>query len=214
MVVIHEVPGITEAVQAFSEQVVGAGFTVVLPSLLGTPTGVAASVGQALPALAKVCVSREFTAWATGQASPVTGWLRALAADLHAELGGPGVGAIGMCFSGGFALAMMLDGHTVAPVLSQPSLPFAVGRRRAADLGLSPAELDTVVARAQAGCRVLGLRYAGDPAVGTRFATLTRLLGEQFVAVELPGRKHSVLTEHRDEGAVRTVLDFLRERLR
>lgn len=38
------------------------------------------------------------------QTSPVIAWLRALAKSLHAEVGGVGVGAIGMCFSGGFAL--------------------------------------------------------------------------------------------------------------
>ena len=91
--------------------------------------------------LPKVCVSREFTTMATGQTSPVAGWLRSLARSLHEELGGPGVGALGMCFTGGFALAMMVDTSVVAPVLAQPSLPFPVGKKRAADLNLSPADL-------------------------------------------------------------------------
>ncbi len=111
---------------------------------------------------------------ATGQTSPVATWLRSLARSLHEELGGPGVGALGMCFTGGFALAMMVDTSVVAPVLAQPSLPFPVGKKRAADLNLSPADLAAVRDRAAGGCQVLGLRYRDDMAVGTRFETLTR----------------------------------------
>ena len=125
VVVIHEVPNITPNVTAFGNDVVEAGFTVVMPSLFGTP-GKNPSVRTALGALAKGCVSREFATLASNRTSPIAIWLRALARDLHDELGGPGIGAIGMCFTGGFALAMMVEEHTVAPVLSQPSLPFAL----------------------------------------------------------------------------------------
>jgi dienelactone hydrolase len=212
VVVIHEMPGLTPRVAAYATEVADAGFTVVCPSLFGTP-GRAPTPGYLIGALAKGCVSAEFHALAAGRTSPATTWCRALAADLHRECGGPGVGAIGMCFTGGFALAMLLDDHTVAPVLSQPSLPFAIGRRRAGDLGLSPEDLERVVARARGGCDVLGLRYIGDRAVGTRFDTLRRLLGDRFEAYELPGAKHSVVTEHRDDGAVARTIAFFREKL-
>ena len=118
-----------------------------------------------------------------------------------------------MCFTGGFALAMMVDPAVVAPVVAQPSLPFAVGRRRAADLGLSPADLDAVKLRAAAGCPVLGLRYAADKATGTRFDTLRRELGDDFIAVEFAGKGHATLTEHRRQEGVDRVLDFFDERL-
>ncbi len=128
------------------------------------------------------CGRRASTASSTScgcaQTSPIADWLRSLARELHAELGGPGVGALGMCFTGGFALAMMVDDSVAAPVLAQPSLPFPVGKARAADLNLSPADLAKVKERAAAGCEVLGLRYTGDMAVGTRFDTLTRELGD------------------------------------
>jgi len=212
VVIIHEIPGITPLVQAFAEEVADAGFTVVMPSLCGTP-GKAMSVGEVVKSLAKVCVSKEFTVLATGQTSPIATWTRALARSLHEELGGPGVGALGMCFSGGFALAMMVDGHVAAPVLSQPSMPFAVSKGLAADLNLSPADLTAVKERVNAGCPVLGLRYASDRAVGTRFETLRRELGEGFLAVELPGKGHSVVTEHRDDPSVERVLAFFKERL-
>ena len=134
---------------------------------------------------------------ATGQTSPIAVWLRDLARTLHDELGGPGVGALGMCFTGGFALAMMVDPSVAAPVLAQPSLPFPVGKARAADLNLSPGDLAAVKQRAAGGCEVLGLRYRGDSAVGTRFETLTRELGDAFLRVDLDGKGHSTLTEHR-----------------
>lgn len=215
VVVVHEVPGITPKVTAFAEEVVSAGFTVAMPDLLGTP-GRALSNGYALSSLAKVCVSKEFTAMAHNETSPIIGWLRALGRSLHAEVGGKGIGAVGMCFSGGFALGMMLDDHMLAPVLSQPSLPFPVGRRRAADLNLSPDDALVVKHRAAEGCQVLGLRFAGDRLVGTRFDSLRQLLGDAFIAIELPSTKktdHSVLTEQRDEASVQRVVSFFREKL-
>ena len=163
--------------------------------------------------MAKVCVSAEFTKLATGVTTPVAGWLRSLARELHAELGGPGVGALGMCFTGGFALAMMVDDAVAAPVLCQPSVPFPVGKRRAADLNLSPEDLATVKQRVAGGCAVLGIQYASDPATGTRFDTLDRELGDGFLRVDLPGKGHSVVTEQRSQVAVDRVLAFFGERL-
>ncbi len=217
VVVVHEIPGITPAVARFADEVVDAGFTVVMPSLVGTP-GRDVSAPYLATSMAKVCISREFTHWALHRTSPIIGWLRALARSLHLEVGGPGVGAVGMCFSGGFALAMMVDDVMVAPVLSQPSLPFAVGgAARKADLNLSPDDALVIADRAAAGCEVLGLRFTGDTLVGTRFDSLRELLGDAFIAVELPSptpRHHSVLTEHRDDASVGRVLDFLRAKLK
>ncbi|NDH37230.1 MAG: dienelactone hydrolase, partial [Acidimicrobiia bacterium] len=109
-----------------------------------------------------------------------------------------------------------LDDTMVAPVLSQPSLPFAFGKARGADLNLSPDDEAVIRRRAEAGCQVLGLRYTGDKLVGTRFDSLRELLGNQFIAVEFASEKssdHSVLTEQRQETGVQRVVDFLREKL-
>jgi hypothetical protein len=213
VVVVHEVPGLTEGVIRFGQELVDAGYTVVLPHLFGQ-AGRPFSAVDAARTLPRVCISREFTTLATGETPPVATWLRSLARELHADLGGPGVGALGMCFTGGFALAMMVDESTVAPVLCQPSTPFPVGPRLSADLNLSPADREVVVERAVGGCSVLGVKYAGDPAVGRRFDTLESLLGDAFIRVDLPGRGHSTVTEHRSQAAVDAVLEFFGERLK
>jgi hypothetical protein len=104
----------------------------------------------------------------------------------------------------------------LAPVLAQPSLPFALGAERRADLNLSPDDAAVVAERASQGCQVLGLRFADDRMVGERFASLRELLGDAFIAVELPSSKstdHSVLTEQRDDASVERVLDFFVEKL-
>jgi dienelactone hydrolase len=212
VVIVHEIPGITPNVERFADEVVEAGFTVVLPMLFGTP-GEPHTFGNVARSVLRVCVSKEFEALHAGRTSPITRHLGALADELHQELGGPGVGALGMCFSGGFALGMMATGPVVAPVLSQPSMPFPVTRRMRADLNLYPADLATVRRKVADGCPVLGLRYKDDPAVGTRFDTLRHVLGDGFLYVELPGKGHAVLTEHRDEESVQRVLAFFRERL-
>jgi dienelactone hydrolase len=215
VVVVHEVPGITPLVTKFADEVVERGFTVVMPSLVGTP-GKERSNGYAAVSLTKVCIAKEFTAFALNQTSPIIAWLRALARNLHNDVGGPGVGAVGMCFSGGFALGMMVDDIMLAPVLSQPSLPLPVGSARGADLNLSPDDAAAVAERAANGCQVLGLRFSDDMAVGDRFSTLRELLGDAFIAIELPSAKktdHSVLTEQRDDASVERVLDFFAEKL-
>ena len=156
VVVMAEIPGITPKVADFSRRVVDIGCTVAMPDMFGTP-GKPRSGAYVASSISKACVSREFHTWRTGARSPITDWLRALARDLHGSAGGPGVGAIGMCLTGGFALAMMIDDEVVAPVLSQPSLPFAVGAKRSRDLGLSDEDLERVKERVADGVCVLGM---------------------------------------------------------
>jgi dienelactone hydrolase len=229
IVVMSEMPGITPNVAVFAQRLVDAGFTVAMPQMFGEP-GRGPSVGYVLKSLTQGCVSREFSNWALNRTSPIIDWLRALARDLHEQCGGPGVGAIGMCFTGGFALAMAVDDTMLAPVLSQPSLPFAGGKARKRALGLSDADLATVAAREDL-C-VLAMRFTGDPAVpAERFRHLREVFGDRLIAVEIENRKgrnphnlpraaHSVVTEHLvDErghptrAALDQVLAFFSDRL-
>ena len=225
VIVIAEIPGITPKVLEFAQRVVDAGCTAVVPHLFGEPGSRDGMLRSIVPA----CVSREFANWAVGTTSPVTRWLRALAADEHERCGGPGVGAVGMCFTGGFALAMAVDDRMLAPVLSQPSLPFALSAKHKASIDCSADDLAVVKRRcATDGLEVLGLRFQGDKlSPGERFDFLRRELGDAFVAVELPDESaagsppHSVLTEHLvDEPgeptreALDQVLAFLTSKLR
>jgi len=232
VVIMHEIPGITPEVARFARRVADTGFHVALPHLFGTP-GRPLSVGYAAGQMARACVSREFAVLAAHRASPITEWLRALARAVHAERGGPGVGAIGMCLTGNFALALMMEPGLLAPVLSQPSLPFPFGRARKEALHVSPEALDNARRRVRnEGARVLGLRFTADPLCPPeRFARLRRELGEGFEAIEIDSSKgnphgiartaHSVVTTdlvdeagHPTREALERVLAFFGERLK
>ncbi|MGI9169076.1 MAG: dienelactone hydrolase family protein [Caulobacteraceae bacterium] len=211
VIVIHEMPGLHPQVIRFADRVAAAGMTVFCPSLFGDP-GREVTRGYALGEMLKgICIRREFNVWATDRSSPIVDWLRALAARVHAECGGKGVGAVGMCFTGNFALAMMTEPSVVAPVLSQPSLPLATGsKRRAAGLDVSPAEIACAKRRFEGeDLSMIGLRFFGDPFVPeARFDALKTTFGDRFEAIEiaaadgLPDPRmpaHSVLTLHLDD---------------
>ena len=230
VVLIPEMPGLTPQVLALGNHLVDNGFTVAAPSLFGTP---GARVGPGmLGTLVRGCVTREFAAFATSKDRPVAHFLRALARDLNAKTPGKGVGVIGECFTGGFALAAAVDDSVLAPVLSQPSLPLPItpGRRR--DPGLSEGELDVIEKRAaEDGLCAIGLRFSADQMVpGERFKTLKDRLGAAFEVIQIdsgPGNPggfgrmaHSVLTGELREvdgqpayEARKRVVEFLKERL-
>lgn len=205
VIVMHEMPGLHPLVIQFADRVAAAGMTVFCPSLFGTP-GKPASKGYALQAIiGNICIRREFSIWSGGKSSPIVEWLRALARHAHAECGGPGVGAIGMCFTGGFALAMMTEPSVIAPVLSQPSLPLRGGNRGSIDA--SAAEISCARARFEnEDLTLLGLRYRSDTLVpDARFARYAHEFGDRFEAIELDDADarqgtgfapHSVLTIH------------------
>jgi dienelactone hydrolase len=227
VIVMTEMPGISPQVARFARWVRDAGFTVWMPQLFGDP-GRPLSTFYTVTSVAKACVSREFRAFAANASSPVTRWLRALAAHAHPLCGGKGVGAIGMCFTGNFALSLMLEPAMLAPVLSQPSLPLL----DAAGMHIAPDELAAVKERMQReDLTVLAYRFEGDAfCKAQRFAAYEKALGDRFVGRVLPDsaanpdspmkNPHSVVTLHlidrageptvaaRDE-----ILDFFRMRL-
>jgi dienelactone hydrolase len=227
VIVIHEIPGLHPLVIRFADRVAEAGMTVFLPSLFGE-AGRPLSSGYLYGSMFNaICIRREFNVWSAGKSSPIVEWLRALARKAHAECGGRGVGAVGMCFTGGFALAMMTEPAVVAPVLSQPSMPAAVSKKSAAGIDASASEVACAKRRFdEEGLSMIGLRFKSDKAVpDARFETYRREFGDKFEAIELEdqdakpaGRPpHSVLTIHlREDGptkaAERRVIEFFKER--
>lgn len=183
VIVMTEMPGISPHVARFSRWVRDAGFTVYMPSLFGRD-GAVPTVEEGAAAFQRACVSAEFRAFAANASSPVTQWLRALAKLAHQECGGPGVGAIGMCFTGNFALTMMLEPAMLAPVLSQPSLPL----NDPAGLEIAPDEIDAVRQRLERDdLTVLAYRFEGDRfCTGQRFAAYAEALGDRFLGRVLP----------------------------
>jgi dienelactone hydrolase len=229
VIVIHEMPGLHPLVIRFADRVAAAGMTVFLPDLFGD-AGREATKGYALGEILKgICIRREFAVWATDRSSPIVDWLRALARKAHGECGGKGVGAVGMCFTGNFALAMMTEPSVVAPVLSQPSLPLPLGAKRKASMGVSPKEVACARGRFEKeNLSMIGLRFFGDASVpDERFATFRREFGDKFEAIEIdpkdsapgPVGAHSVLTVNLQDSpgtptkrAEERVIQFFRER--
>ena len=231
VIVMHEVFGFTPTLARLCRWIAQAGFRVYAPVLFGAPD--ASNVEKIETSrIAKLCISREFTMFASHRSSPVTDWLRQLARLAHHECGGPGVGAIGLCLTGGFALSMAIDPVVLAPVLGEPSMPPL----NHAALDISKADLACVKDRTRTeGLTIRGYRFEGDVlSRAERFATLRTELGDAFTGTELPdacgnpaGMKaqgkppHSVFTVdlidapgEKTLGAVNEVIAFFREKLR
>src|SRR6202022_4019448 len=183
VIVMTEMPGISPHVARFSRWVRDAGFTVYMPSLFGRD-GAVPNVEEGTVTFRRACVSAEFRAFATNESSPVTQWLRALARLAHHGCGGPGVGAIGMCFTGNFALSMMLEPAMLAPVLSQPALPL----NDPGGIEIAPDELEAVRQRLEReDLSVLAYRFQGDKFCrAQRFAAYAEALGDRFMGRVLP----------------------------
>jgi dienelactone hydrolase len=231
VIIIHEIFGISPMLVDFAERVIEREFSVYLPALIPRRRG---PLGPLLSTI-QVCISAEFVKLARGKRSPIVDWLRSLSEKLHKESDGR-VGVVGMCLTGGFALAMAVDDYIAGPVMAHPALPFGIGSRRRSDLGLSREQLTAIQNRAD--LRILGVRFSSDLiAPAPRFARMEAEFGERFTRTELPSGcrsplglppwEHSVLasprlrsTKPKDararaelERVVDEVLDFLNTQL-
>jgi dienelactone hydrolase len=183
VVVIHEIYGFTPTVARLCRWVRDAGFRVYAPILFGRPDATNEE-RQTLGRVLSLCISREFAILAANRSSPVADWLKSMARQAHLECGGRGVGVIGMCVTGGFALSMAVDRAVIAPVMGQPGLPAF----DSAGLDISPVDLNRVKERAAAeALTVRGYRFEGDRLCKPeRFATLRGALGSAFIGKEIP----------------------------
>jgi dienelactone hydrolase len=194
VILLHELPGLTHDTVEFAEWITDRGFHVVMPLLFGRPLQHPVLGLLKFPIL---CIRREFNNFAAGKSSPITVLLRALCRKLHAEQGGPGVGAIGMCYTGGFVFAMMVEAALLAPVAAQPSLPLFQSKALDVEeeqLAIASNRTDTM--------SLLGLRFEQDfRCRAARFERLEASLQsapgsatQRFLSIVVPGKGHATLT--------------------
>lgn len=230
VILISEIPGMTPEQIALGDRLVESGFKVIMPEVFGE-SGAEMTNAKVVIRLAWAGISDDWATFALRATSPIAAWMRALARDVSDKAGGTGVGAIGMCLSGNLPLAMLTEESVVAPVLSQPSLPFNISKTRAGDLGISDEDLKIVKERISSGAKILGFRFSHDfVCPGLRFERLALEFGDAFIGAELdssPGNahgfgrsSHSVLTHefvdedgHPAKDAFNQTVEFLRERL-
>lgn len=220
VILIHEAGGLDHSTLDIADRLWGEGFRLLLPVLVGRPHP-DGSGGSVTLNLIKLCISREVFVFLTGRTSRIATWLRALAAEERGDH--PGVGVIGMCFSGGFALAAAVDDSVIAAIASQPALPWPVLPGSGADLGLAPADVACLRDRHAAGkVGLLATRYTQDR--GSPRQRIQRIQAEfgSAVVIEPIGTQHSVLARAADFSepdptavpALTATIALLRERLR
>ncbi len=206
ILLLQEMPGIGPETLALADRLVARGFRVYLAHFLG-PFGRLSFVGNTLRVL---CIRREFHAFARGRESPIGAWFRALANEVSTREGGARVGVVGMCLTGGFALALMAEPAVAGGVASQPSLPV---------LGGDALHMDTdQIAAASAGMAEKGpglaMRYSGDKlSTGRHMAALKRAFGADLETVEFEGNGHALLTVHFHDPAYQRMEAYLAARL-
>jgi dienelactone hydrolase len=208
VIVLHEMPALSLQVLNFARAIARRGFRVYVPVLFGDinqPT----SLLDSLVVSVRLCVSGEFQALAIGKTTPIVRALREFMCSVTRS--DERVGVIGLCLTGGFALAMATESRVVAPVMAEPSLPFASQLWRSAaarkDLGLSPADLETIMHRAtNEPLMVRGYRFTCDGiSPAERFETLRQKLGANFIGCEIDSRPHNAWDIPRDAHSVLTV---------
>jgi dienelactone hydrolase len=208
VIILHELPGMTPQCLDLGIQIADAGFSVYLPLLFG-------EAGEQLGAVRQICILRKWNRLAKREATPMTDWIRALGREVHRRCGGAGIGAIGMCLTGGFIIPLLLDEHLLAPVSSQPALPWGFRKAVRSSLGFCSEKLEGARRRVEEkNLTILGFRYESDgQCPAEKFDTMESLFGDRFERIDYPGRQHSVLTKHRVPDAVERTISFLRSTL-
>jgi Dienelactone hydrolase family len=197
VILMHEAPGLSDTTLGIADRLAARDFRVVMPLLLEAPRPKYGRLATAA-GLARICMHREFAALSGHTTSPIVDWLLALASIESHATGDRPVGVIGMCFSGGFALATALSPDVAASVVSEPALPFPVWFGRLSDLGLSDGDLTTLREQIGLGACLRGQRYSRDiKSPAARIRALARAFPAAEIA-EVPTwnpLRHSVLAD-------------------
>ncbi len=207
VVLLHELPGMSVECRELGDRLIADGYAVYMPLLFGKPESVDMTAN-----MLSVCISREIHVFSKRGMGPITDWIRALCRHALSEQGGKGVGLIGMCLTGNFALSLVAEPEVMAPVACQPSLPLASGK----ELAMDDAELAAAkqAAKEKGPGSIIGFRYEGDRICPrAKFERIRAEFGDSFDGTEIPGSDHSTLTEHLDDGALEKTLAFFKAKL-
>lgn len=191
VVLIQELPGIGQETLLLADKLVDAGHEVVLPHLFG-PLGKTSIAGN----LARVmCMRKEFRVMATNASSPIADWLRSLCQEVRTSRKVAGVGVIGMCLTGNFAMTLIADDSVLAAVASQPAMPFF----KQEALHMSPAEIQQSRQALNTKEPMCVLRFENDPlSTAKKSQAIHRAFNsdgkERVKEIVVPGKGHSVLT--------------------
>lgn len=196
VILVHELPGMSEACVCLGNEIAERGFCVYLPLLFGRPNHSLEGAWN-LARIARFCITREFRLFAKHEQGGFAEWLRALCRKVHEDRGGKGVGVMGMCLTGGFALSAVVEPKVMAAVASQPALPMTIfplpgNERRRSSSGISEKDLDLIADRTQGGLPIIGFRFTEDPwCTVKRFDSLERRLGKNFERYEISSGKEN-----------------------
>ena len=191
VVIIQELPGIGPETLRLADEFVARDFEVVLPHLFGPLEKI--SMGGNLARV--FCMRREFNLFEKKRSSPIVDWLKALCREVKAQGQHRGVGVIGMCLTGNFAISLMGDDSVLAAVSSQPSMPLM----KPTELHLSPDDIHNIRERIDSTAPIHAYRFAGDPLCNVqKFQAIDTAFNDdgarRIVTHTLPGKGHSVLT--------------------
>ena len=217
VVLIQELPGIGQETLALADRLIEAGHEVVMPHLFG-PLGKISIGGN----LARVmCMRKEFRLMASNASSPISDWLRLLCREVRDSRSADGVGVIGMCLTGNFAITLIGDDSVLAAIASQPAMPFF--KQGALHMSQTEIAISRQALEAKGPMRVL--RFEDDPlSTVEKSDCIHRTFNddghERVKEIVIPGKGHSVLTldfvdeaGHPTREALNNVLAYFAENL-
>lgn len=217
LIVLHELPGMSPSFIGYCSRMADQGYKVYMPLLFKTPN----TEMNLAQSLIFSCISKEFrelfaTKGSERHTRPFTVWMLNLVGEVREQHPQAKFGIVGMCLTGGFALAAIADPGVHAAIACQPGIPFF---RHISTLGLSKSERRNALIRAQTLPKpcAKGYRYAKDRVCRERhMKAATTILGDAFARYpDLPGEGHSTLTgSTANESVFSDVLDFLNRRLK
>lgn len=235
VLLLHEIAGLTTNTLELASEIAATGLTVAVPHLFGRMEGEGAmAMATGFGGMLGRCIAREMTMFVANQPRRGTEWLLAAAEWLAGRTDSPrGVGVIGMCATGSFAMGAVFDPNVGAVVASQAATPMVRGCSwgvPGGDQRLGDVETPVMALRFRrdgraAACRVE--RLAGlfgespvatrdgpdDPTVPTEQRGIEIVTGDRLHVVWADGEGHSVLNFHRVDRAVDQVIAFLHANL-